>query len=66
MLRCEQIARAYGIPIFQKDGIEADDLIAALARRLRTAHPDLPSACHARACRGRDAHGSSFRSIDSH
>ena len=41
MLRCEQIARAYGIPIFQKDGIEADDLIAALALRLRTAHPDL-------------------------
>lgn len=41
MVRCEQIARAYGIPIFQKDGIEADDLIAALAVHLRKERPAL-------------------------
>ncbi len=31
--RCEQIVRAYNIPIFQADGIEADDLIAAVVVR---------------------------------
>ncbi len=31
--RCEAIVRAYNIPIFRADGIEADDLIAALVAR---------------------------------
>lgn len=33
MNRCEQFARAYNIPIFQSDAIEADDLIAAVVER---------------------------------
>jgi DNA polymerase-1 len=33
MARCEQFAKAYNIPIFQSDGIEADDLIAAVVER---------------------------------
>jgi DNA polymerase-1 len=33
MSRCEQFAKAYNIPIFQADGIEADDLIAAVVER---------------------------------
>lgn len=33
MARCEQFARAYNIPIFQCDTIEADDLIAAVVER---------------------------------
>jgi DNA polymerase-1 len=33
MARCEQFARAYNIPIFQSDSIEADDLIAAVVTR---------------------------------
>ena len=33
MARCEQFAKAYNIPIFRADGIEADDLIAAVVER---------------------------------
>ena len=33
MARCEQFARASNIPIFQAEGIEADDLIAAVVER---------------------------------
>ena len=33
MARCEQFAKAYNIPIYQTDGIEADDLIAAVVER---------------------------------
>jgi DNA polymerase I len=33
MARCEQFARAYNIPIFRSEGIEADDLIAAVVGR---------------------------------
>ncbi len=33
MVRCEQIVRAYNIPVYEKPGLEADDLIAALAVR---------------------------------
>src|SRR5688572_27758405 len=33
MARCEELARAYNIPIFQKESIEADDLIAAVVER---------------------------------
>lgn len=33
MARCEQFARAYNIPIFQSEEIEADDLIAAVVER---------------------------------
>jgi DNA polymerase-1 len=33
MARCEQIVRAYNIPVFQKDGLEADDFIAAATAR---------------------------------
>jgi len=33
MERCHQIVKAYDIPIYQEDGLEADDLIAAVARR---------------------------------
>ncbi len=35
MRRCEQIVRAYGIPIFQGAGLEADDYIAALVKQGR-------------------------------
>jgi DNA polymerase-1 len=38
MARCEEVVRAYGIPIYRVDGIEADDLIAALAKKMRTEH----------------------------
>jgi len=41
MTRCEEIARAFGIPIFRKDGVEADDLIATLAKRMRSEHPGM-------------------------
>jgi DNA polymerase-1 len=41
MQRCEQIARAWGMPILQRDGVEADDLIASLACHLRRERPDL-------------------------
>ena len=33
MARCEEIVRAYHIPVYQEDGIEADDLIAAVVAR---------------------------------
>ncbi len=32
MTRCEQLVRAYNYAVFQRDGVEADDLIAALVR----------------------------------
>ena len=36
MRRCEEIVRAYNIPVYQVDGMEADDLIASVvARALR-------------------------------
>jgi len=41
MARCEEIARAYGICIYRRDGVEADDLIATLARQVRAAHPQM-------------------------
>ena len=41
MSRCEEIARAYGMPILQREGVEADDLIASLAQRLERQHPQL-------------------------
>lgn len=31
--RCEEVVRAYNIPIFRQDGIEADDLIATIVLR---------------------------------
>src|SRR5450432_2344768 len=33
MARCEQIVRAFNIPIFKQDGVEADDLIASAVQR---------------------------------
>jgi DNA polymerase-1 len=33
MARAEEIVRAYNIPVYQEDGLEADDLIAAVVRR---------------------------------
>jgi DNA polymerase I len=33
MERCEQIVRAFNIPIFKQDGVEADDLIASAVKR---------------------------------
>ncbi|MGZ3452046.1 MAG: DNA polymerase I [Polyangiales bacterium] len=36
MARCEEIVRAYQVPIYRVDGVEADDLIAALAKKMRT------------------------------
>jgi len=33
MVRCEQIVRAFNIPIFKQDGVEADDLIASAVKR---------------------------------
>ncbi len=33
MARCEQFAKAYNIPIYRAEGIEADDLIAAVVER---------------------------------
>ena len=35
MERCEAIVRAYNIPIYRVDGIEADDLIACVVQRAR-------------------------------
>jgi DNA polymerase-1 len=32
MARCEQVVRAFNIPIFKQDGVEADDLIASAVR----------------------------------
>lgn len=33
MVRCREVVDAYAIPVFQEDGLEADDLIAAVTRR---------------------------------
>src|SRR5687768_8378144 len=33
--RCEEIVRAFNIPIFKQDGVEADDLIACAVQRAR-------------------------------
>jgi DNA polymerase-1 len=33
MRRCEEIVRAYHVPVYQEDGVEADDLIACIAAR---------------------------------
>ncbi len=33
MKRCREVVEAYAIPIFQEDGLEADDLIAAVTTR---------------------------------
>ncbi len=33
MRRCREIVDAYNVPVFQKDGLEADDLIAAVCAR---------------------------------
>ncbi len=33
MQRCEQLVRAYNIPVYQRDGMEADDLIASVTKR---------------------------------
>ena len=37
MERCESIVRAYNIPIYQRPGLEADDLIASVVDRALTA-----------------------------
>ena len=36
MARCEQIVRAFNIPIFKQDGVEADDLIASAVKVAET------------------------------
>jgi DNA polymerase I len=36
MARCEQIVRAFNIPIFKQDGVEADDLIASAVKSAGT------------------------------
>jgi DNA polymerase-1 len=33
MVRCDEIVRAYNIPVYERPGLEADDLIAALVMR---------------------------------
>ena len=33
MARCEELVRAYNIPVYQRDGMEADDLIATVTKR---------------------------------
>ncbi len=33
--RCREVAEAYAIPVFQHDGVEADDLIATCDRAAR-------------------------------
>jgi DNA polymerase-1 len=33
MVRCREVVEAYAIPIYQEDGLEADDLIAAVTAR---------------------------------
>lgn len=38
LARCEAIVRAYNIPIYRVDGIEADDLIATVVRHARASH----------------------------
>jgi DNA polymerase I len=39
MARAEEIVRAYQIPVFKVDGLEADDLIATIAQRVRAEAP---------------------------
>jgi len=39
--RCLEILRAMDIPVLGEAGVEADDVIASLVRRLRTEHPQL-------------------------
>jgi DNA polymerase-1 len=41
MRRCEEIVRAYNIPIYQVDGMEADDLIASVVVRALAAGVDV-------------------------
>jgi DNA polymerase-1 len=41
MYRCEEIVRAYNIPIYQVAGMEADDLIASVVARALTAGIDV-------------------------
>jgi DNA polymerase-1 len=41
MARCEQIVRAYNIPVYQVDGMEADDLIASVVARALEAGLDV-------------------------
>jgi DNA polymerase-1 len=41
MRRCEEIVRAYNIPIYQVDGMEADDLIASVVARALAAGIDV-------------------------
>ncbi|HEX3594735.1 MAG TPA: DNA polymerase I, partial [Polyangiaceae bacterium] len=38
MARCREIVDAFAIPVFQKDGFEADDLIAAAVAQARERH----------------------------
>ncbi|MFO0666294.1 MAG: DNA polymerase I [Polyangiaceae bacterium] len=33
MVRCEEVVRAYNIPVYQQDGMEADDVIASVVKR---------------------------------
>jgi len=33
MARCEELVRAYNVPVYQRDGMEADDLIASVTKR---------------------------------
>src|SRR4030043_874438 len=39
--RVKEILEALNIPIFEKEGYEADDLIATFARRTEKLHPDV-------------------------
>ncbi len=41
MERCEQIVRAYNIPVYQVEGVEADDLIASVVARALAAQLDV-------------------------
>jgi DNA polymerase-1 len=39
--RCLQVLEAMGVPVIGRGGVEADDVIASLVRRLEREHPDL-------------------------
>ena len=39
--RCLEILEAMGIPVFGEAGVEADDVIATIVRRLQMKHPEL-------------------------
>jgi len=41
MARCEQVVRAYNIPVYQMPGMEADDLIASVTKRALAAGIDV-------------------------